>query len=635
MKKVVSFLTSLGIALAGVVSIAPIARAAPVTIDNTANSASHSASNTTRKIAVAPNGDIFVLYKRGSSIFVAKSTDDGATFSAGVEVVPSATAAEIAVSSSGVLYVTWSSSGSIFQKKSVNSGATWSSAVTVATGLTGGVGSGVHTAVDREYVYAIYPSGQKVFSSADSGATWREAPLSATSWAFSDILVDQLTGRTYAFVDDPSVSWFASVDRGLTFSAERRTGKQVYYSVAAISSSENTKYLFMAGSASNLERLNLNTNAVDTLTVEGTSGGNSDTSRTLAADGFGNVVSGAMVNGEFKYQVSNDFGTTMSTSTAIASSLTSGDFGAVAINQTNGDILFTWSSGGTVFFDKVSNALVGYDLNLDITSVDFDTASNKIVTITNRSVNTATLTIELSNSVFTQTNTCTSLPQNVSCAVTITASTAGSALLKITAGGVVKLVPVAFGASSATVAAEIFTDTPIASPPYTGPIVNSRTSPVAIGQRVTLSGSNLSELTSATIAGKDVKLRVLSPTSVEITIPEELAAGEYDLVITSNSGLLTVQSAITVGRGSAAAALVSTKLLPNGDVKVWFFEPVNAGKVQFFLNGKEVAWVNANSLADAKLTNGYLVRTLNLKDGKNVIEVYVDGERVKRVAHAD
>jgi hypothetical protein len=629
MKKVVSFLTSLGIALAGVVSVAPIAQAAPVTIDS-GNSASHSDSNTSRKIAVAPNGDIFVLYKRGGGIYVAKSTDDGATFAAGVQVVLSASAAEIAVSISGVLYVTWSSSGTIFQKKSVDSGATWSSEVTVATGLTGGIGSAVHTAVDREYVYAIYPSGEKVFSSADSGATWREAPLSENSWAFSDILVDPLTGRTYAFVDDPSVSWFASVDRGLTFSAERQTGKQVYYSVAAISSSEDTKYLFMAGSGVNLERLNLNTNAVDTLAVEAA---DSSSSRTLAADGFGNVVSGAIVGTAFKYQVSNDFGTTMSTSTAIASSLTSNPFGAVAINQTNGDILFTWSSGGTIFFDKVSNALVGYDLNLDITSVDFDTAGNKIVTITNKSATTATLTIELSNSVFTQTNTCTTLAQNASCAVTITAATAGAALLKVTAGSVERLIPVAFGASSATVEAEVFTDAPVAAAPYTGPIVNSRTSPVAIGQRVTLSGSNLSDLSSATISGKDVKLKVLSPTSVEITIPEGLAAGEYDLVISSSYGLLTVQSAITVGRGSAAAALASTKLLPNGVVKVWFFEPVNAGKVQIFFNGKEIAWVNATSSSDAKLTKGYLVRTLNLKEGKNVVEVYVDGERVRRVAH--
>jgi hypothetical protein len=629
MKKVVSFLTSLGIALAGVVSIAPIAQAAPVTID-TGNSASHSDSNTSRKIAVAPNGDIFVLYKRGGGIYVAKSTDDGATFAAGVQVVLSASAAEIAVSISGVLYVTWSSSGTIFQKKSVDSGATWSSEVTVATGLTGGNGSAVHTAVDREYVYAIYPSGEKVFSSADSGATWREAPLSANSWAFSDILVDPLTGRTYAFVDDPSVSWFASVDRGLTFSAERQTGKQVYYSVAAISSSEDTKYLFMAGSLVNLERLNLNTNAVDTLAVEAA---DSSSSRTLAADGFGNVVSGAIVGTAFKYQVSNDFGTTMSTSTAIASSLTSNPSGAVAINQTNGDILFTWSSGGTIFFDKVSNALVGYDLNLDITSVDFDTAGNKIVTITNKSATTATLTIELSNSVFTQTNTCTTLAQNASCAVTITAATAGAALLKVTAGSVERLIPVAFGASSATVEAEVFTDAPVAAAPYTGPIVNSRTMPVATGQRITLNGSNLSELSSATISGKDVNLKVLSPTSVEITIPEGLAAGEYDLVISSSYGLLTVQSAITVGRGSAAAARASTKLMPNGVVKVWFFEPVKAGKVQIFFNGKEIAWVNATSSLDAKLSNGYLVRTLNLKEGKNVVEVYVDGERVRRVAH--
>jgi hypothetical protein len=67
--------------------------------------------------------------------------------------------------------------------------------------------------------------------------------------------------------------------------------------------------------------------------------------------------------------------------------------------------------------------------------------------------------------------------------------------------------------------------------------------------------------------------------------------------------------------------------LVDDSVKVWVFDVVDAGKVQIFVNGKEIAWVNATDSNDSKLFNGYLVRTVELAEGKNVIEVFVDGER--------
>jgi hypothetical protein len=65
---------------------------------------------------------------------------------------------------------------------------------------------------------------------------------------------------------------------------------------------------------------------------------------------------------------------------------------------------------------------------------------------------------------------------------------------------------------------------------------------------------------------------------------------------------------------------------------------VGAGKVQFFHNNKEIAWVRAADALNPKLraANGafYLVRTVELVDGKNVLEVYIDGERVRRTAYS-
>jgi hypothetical protein len=73
----------------------------------------------------------------------------------------------------------------------------------------------------------------------------------------------------------------------------------------------------------------------------------------------------------------------------------------------------------------------------------------------------------------------------------------------------------------------------------------------------------------------------------------------------------------------------------DGTAKVWVFDVVGAGKVQIFVNGKEIAWVNATDASDPKLFNGYLVRTIELAEGKNIIEVFVDGERVRRTAYSN
>ena len=79
-----------------------------------------------------------------------------------------------------------------------------------------------------------------------------------------------------------------------------------------------------------------------------------------------------------------------------------------------------------------------------------------------------------------------------------------------------------------------------------------------------------------------------------------------------------------------------TKRIGN-QAKIYAKNIIGAGKIQFKVNGKEIAWVRATAEADPKLreANGsyYLVRTVNLRDGKNALEIYLDGERLRRTAH--
>lgn len=89
---------------------------------------------------------------------------------------------------------------------------------------------------------------------------------------------------------------------------------------------------------------------------------------------------------------------------------------------------------------------------------------------------------------------------------------------------------------------------------------------------------------------------------------------------------------------------VWTKRLPgNSQAKLYAKSVVGVGKVQFFFNSREIAWVRAIDETDPKLrviTSGpmiganYLVRTVDLKIGKNVLEIYLDGERVRRTAYS-
>jgi hypothetical protein len=81
-----------------------------------------------------------------------------------------------------------------------------------------------------------------------------------------------------------------------------------------------------------------------------------------------------------------------------------------------------------------------------------------------------------------------------------------------------------------------------------------------------------------------------------------------------------------------------SKLQKDGNsIKLYAKDLVGAGKVQFMLGGKEIAWVNAKDASDPKLrlANGssYLVRTVDLAAGKNRFEILVDGVRIFRASY--
>ena len=112
------------------------------------------------------------------------------------------------------------------------------------------------------------------------------------------------------------------------------------------------------------------------------------------------------------------------------------------------------------------------------------------------------------------------------------------------------------------------------------------------------------------------------------------AITQDDFAATSNSAA----AQRSAGDPNLGKTTAWTKLQTDGTAKMYAKNIVGAGKVQFFHNNKEIAWVRAADALNPKLraANGafYLVRTVELVDGKNVLEVYIDGERVRRTAYS-
>lgn len=180
----------------------------------------------------------------------------------------------------------------------------------------------------------------------------------------------------------------------------------------------------------------------------------------------------------------------------------------------------------------------------------------------------------------------------------------------------------------------------VAAEPYFGPRVTGAT---VFGNSVALRGSVLSTVSKIEIQGRSVPFVIESDGKITFQLPGGLKAGIYDVVFTSSYGLLTAQDLLTLGTdvagvsGEVSFKPWTVRLGDSGLAKIYAKSPAGAGKIQFFLNGKEIAWVKAKTAADPKLRNAngasYLVRTVTLAAGKNVLEIYVDGVRTTRVAY--
>ena len=184
----------------------------------------------------------------------------------------------------------------------------------------------------------------------------------------------------------------------------------------------------------------------------------------------------------------------------------------------------------------------------------------------------------------------------------------------------------------------------VASAPYEGPVLGTFSDRIldpCTPKSITITGTKLSGA-KGSIQGKAVTVLENTDTKLVIATPAGLTpARGVDLVITSPYGTLTHQNAFDIPAGVCSQTLSKgrwTQIQSDGKtVKMYAKDPIGDGKIQFFVDGKELAWITAVDATDPKLSFAssfpYLVRSVDLKPGKNRFEIRVDGKRVWRATY--
>jgi hypothetical protein len=161
------------------------------------------------------------------------------------------------------------------------------------------------------------------------------------------------------------------------------------------------------------------------------------------------------------------------------------------------------------------------------------------------------------------------------------------------------------------------------SAPYSGPLpTNYSDRNPSIGGEVTISGPRLNLVTSCTIDGVSVSISNQSADSFTIIVPEGLAPGLKDLVMTGSFGKMTAQGAFTVEAKSTELPLDTAKTNSgtfNGYVAVYARG----------YKGKTLSWKIAGKWFTTAITSDYQIfqrRTVAVGLDVNV-HLYLNGEK--------
>jgi hypothetical protein len=227
--------------------------------------------------------------------------------------------------------------------------------------------------------------------------------------------------------------------------------------------------------------------------------------------------------------------------------------------------------------------------------------------------------------------------------VEVYSNTAGKVAVTVTSGAASQVVTLTFDDAALDTGTVLAINAPASVTPGSTLIVKAtlvdeygNTVSAGVGQTVTVAydGPGLPLTSPAAFVAGALQFGVLLGANDSGTATITVSVYEGD-------DKISVQKTIVIGTaGNVGAVATWTSNQNDGTVKMYAKNIVGAGKVQFMVNGEEIAWVRAANTSDSKLRlagaegAAYLVRTVDLVEGqKNVLEVYLDGDRIKRAAY--
>jgi hypothetical protein len=185
---------------------------------------------------------------------------------------------------------------------------------------------------------------------------------------------------------------------------------------------------------------------------------------------------------------------------------------------------------------------------------------------------------------------------------------------------------------------------PTSAPSFSAPVPTSSPimtidaeGPFSEGDVVVANVGNATSVDNIFIGDTEAEIVSFEDGVLTFTVPE-LEAGEYSVTGEFNSGTVIFDLGLEIiPSANYAESNVWTKKISDTEVKVYAKNPMGQGKIQFFVDDEEIAWIRAEDETDPKLIKPtddyYLVRTVELTDSKQAIEIYIDGVRAWRAAY--
>jgi cysteine-rich repeat protein len=248
-----------------------------------------------RKVAVSPDGDVYVAALCDTTAYLVSSADRGATFGAPI-AIGVADAAEVVVGTDpgGVVHVAViDAAGGVFYVRSPDGGTSWTAPVEVGTGAQQ---AAVSIAAGPDDVWIGYPGSattMTVLHGVQRGAgAFSGASVAHTPTEF-DVMYDADGDRVLMASDTAAMHLFISDDGGATFGADQAPAGDAHDSDWATGG--GLVYVTSSGLTDTLQAIDLE--APGAATMVSALSPALPGQRVVAADALGNAVVASNVGG--------------------------------------------------------------------------------------------------------------------------------------------------------------------------------------------------------------------------------------------------------------------------------------------------------------------------------------------------